>query len=105
MGSFRVEVLAIPVSRNAALAAYLGAAVSVPPGLLVGALIALVAILLPGVLIPFWRTYAPDRKRKPRQGVNAAVVGLLGPLFTNRFGQARSLRRWISPSHPLWRMR
>ncbi len=63
--------------------AYLGAAASIPPGGVVGAAIALVAIFLPGELIllgalPFWRRFGDlPRMRSAMQGVNAAVVGLL----------------------------
>ncbi len=65
-------------------AAYLGVVVNVAPNGLVGALVGLVGIFLPGMLIllgalPFWDTF---RKRAGAQavmrGVNAAVVGLLG---------------------------
>ena len=65
-------------------AAYLGGDASVPPGGLVGALIALAAIYLPGVLIlmgtlPFWQALrARPKAQSAMQGVNAAVVGLLG---------------------------
>ncbi len=65
-------------------AAYLGAVVSISPHGVVGALLGLVGIFLPGMLIlvgalPFWDGF---RKRAGAQavmrGVNAAVVGLLG---------------------------
>ncbi len=65
-------------------AAYLGAASSVPPGGIAGAAIALVAIFLPGVLIlmgtlPFWQGLRKlPKMQAAMQGVNAAVVGLLG---------------------------
>lgn len=74
-------------------AAYLGALASVGPGGVAGALIALVAIFLPGFLLllavlPFWNGL---RQRPLMQavlrGANAAVVGILAaalydPLFT-----------------------
>ena len=65
-------------------AAYLGAVVNTSPHGVVGALLGLVGIFLPGMLIlvgvlPFWDGF---RKRADAQavmhGVNAAVVGLLG---------------------------
>lgn len=81
-------------------AAYLGASLGPAPNGVWGALIALVAIFLPGFLIligvlPFW-----DRFRtKPfaqslMQGANAAVVGILGaalysPVFTSAIADLR----------------
>jgi chromate transporter len=75
-------------------AAYLGAVLAPAPNGLTGALIALVAVFLPGFLIlvcvlPFWdrfRTMA--RTQSLMQGANAAVVGILGaalysPVFTS----------------------
>lgn len=65
-------------------AAYLGAAVNVSPGGLVGAAIALVAIFLPGILVllgalSLWPALrAHPKARAAMQGVNAAIVGLLG---------------------------
>lgn len=70
-------------------AAYLGAVVRPPPHGLLGAVLGLIGIFLPGVLIllgalPFWDTF---RKRAGAQammrGVNAAVVGLLGAALYN----------------------
>jgi chromate transporter len=71
------------------LSAYLGAAVDAPPGAVLGAAIALIAIFLPGMLVltgtlPFWQAL----RRRPKaqaamQGVNAAVVGLLGVALYN----------------------
>jgi chromate transporter len=64
-------------------AAFLGAAQSMPPNGVVGGMIALVAVFLPGLLLmygmlPFWDGF---RKRPAAQavlrGVNAAVVGIL----------------------------
>ncbi len=78
-------------------AAYLGASAHVPPGGLAGALIALLAIFLPGLLLliaalPFWATWRRHpAARAAVLGVNAAVVGLL----------AAALYRpvWISTVH------
>jgi chromate transporter len=75
-------------------AAYLGAVVATPPNGVAGAILALVAIFLPGLLLqmgvlPFWDAF---RRRANAQaamrGVNAAVVGLLGaalyqPIWTS----------------------
>ncbi len=65
-------------------AAYLGALTGAPPAGLAGALVALVAIFLPGVLVlmaalPFWHELrALGPAQAAMRGVNAAVVGLLG---------------------------
>lgn len=75
-------------------AAYLGTAASIPPGGVAGATIALSAIFLPGILaligtLPFWQALrAHPSAQAGMQGVNAAVVGLLGaalynPVWTN----------------------
>jgi chromate transporter len=67
-----------------AFAAYLGALAGAPPAGAAGALVALVAIFLPGMLalvgvLPFWRKLrALDQAQAAMRGVNAAVVGLLG---------------------------
>jgi chromate transporter len=75
-------------------AAYLGVIVSPSPHGVLGAMLGLLGIFLPGILIllgtlPFWNTF---RRRSGAQaimrGVNAAVVGLLGaalynPVWTN----------------------
>jgi chromate transporter len=70
-------------------AAYLGAVMSPPPNGLAGAAIALVALLLPGMLLvygtlPFWDAM---RMRPAAQaamrGSNAAVVGILGAALYN----------------------
>ena len=67
-----------------AFAAYLGTVASVPPGGIVGAVVALVAIFIPGGLcflgaLPFWRALRSDaRARAAMRGTNAAVVGLVG---------------------------
>ncbi|MGO4869625.1 MAG: chromate efflux transporter [Roseiarcus sp.] len=70
-------------------AAYLGAVTGAPPAGVAGALVALVAIFLPGMLamagaLPFWhelRALAPAQAAM--RGVNAAVVGLLGAALYN----------------------
>ncbi|WP_051334739.1 chromate efflux transporter [Bradyrhizobium sp. Ai1a-2] len=70
-------------------AAYLGAVVKTSPNGIVGAVIGLLGIFLPGVLIllaalPYWDSF---RKRPSAQammrGVNAAVVGILGAALYN----------------------
>ncbi len=64
-------------------AAYLGAVASVPPGGLLSAALALIAIFAPGLLLlmaalVFWRELRlRGRARAAMAGVNAAVVGLL----------------------------
>ncbi len=74
-------------------AAYLGAVSGVGPGGVVGALIALAAIFLPGFLLlvgvlPFWNGLrARPGAQAAMQGANAAVVGILAaalyqPVFT-----------------------
>jgi len=70
-------------------AAYLGAVMNSPPTGLIGATIALVALLLPGMLLvygmlPFWdgfRTRASAQAAM--RGTNAAVVGILGAALYN----------------------
>lgn len=65
------------------VAAYLGAVMNGPPNGLGGALIAVVAIFLPGLLLllgvlPFWDRFRTQIKAQAVMlGVNAAVVGLL----------------------------
>jgi chromate transporter len=70
-------------------AAYLGAVMKPSPHGIVGAVISLIAIFLPGILVlmgtlPFWDAF---RRRAWAQaamrGVNAAVVGLLGAALYN----------------------
>jgi chromate transporter len=79
--------------------AYLGAAAHLPLGGVAGAVIAVVAIFLPGMLIlmgalPFWEAMrARSRMRAALQGINAAVVGLLGmalydPVWTSAVANA-----------------
>ena len=69
--------------------AFLGSVLNAPPNNLAGAVLALVAIFLPGMLIllgalPFWDGF---RKRMDAQavmrGVNAAVVGILAAALYN----------------------
>jgi chromate transporter len=81
-------------------AAYLGAVMNTKPNGLLGAVICLVAIFLPGMLIlvgtlPFWDKF---RRRIDAQatmrGINAAVVGLLAaalynPIWTSAIHTAR----------------
>ncbi len=75
-------------------AAFLGAKSSVGPGGVAGALVALAAIFLPGMLLlygvlPFWdRLRTKASIRGALNGVNAAVVGILGaalyePIWTS----------------------
>ena len=75
------------------VSAYLGAMLNAPPHGLAGALLALTAIFLPGMLLvtgtlPFWDSLRsrPDMQAAMR-GINAAVVGILAaalysPLWT-----------------------
>jgi len=70
-------------------AAYLGAVVSPSPHGVLGAVLGLIGIFLPGVLIllgtlPFWDTFRKrDSAQAMMRGVNAAVVGLLGAALYN----------------------
>ncbi|MDP2063432.1 MAG: chromate efflux transporter [Phaeovulum sp.] len=81
-------------------AAYLGAVQEPEPNGVAGAIIALLAMFLPGFLIligvlPFWdRFRAMARAQSLMQGANAAVVGILGaalysPVFTSAVGDLR----------------
>lgn len=74
-------------------AGYLGAIADVGPGGALGALIALVAVFLPGFLVlvgvlPFWNTFRRHTwAQATMRGANAAVVGILAaalysPVFT-----------------------
>jgi chromate transporter len=71
------------------VAAYLGAVAAAGPGGVAGAAIALVAIFLPGLLLvagvlPFWHELRRNvRVAAAVQGLNAAVVGLLGYALLN----------------------
>ena len=82
------------------VAAYLGAAVGPVPHGLPGAVIALVAIFLPGLLLvygalPYWDGLrARPRAQAAMRGTNAAVVGILGaalydPVWVSAVGDAR----------------
>lgn len=70
-----------------AFAAYLGAVMTVPPNGILGAVIALTAIFLPGLLLvygmlPYWQTLrAYPAAQAAMRGANAAVVGILGAAF------------------------
>jgi chromate transporter len=75
-------------------AAYLGAVMNTPPNGLAGATIALIALLLPGMLLvygmlPFWDSFRTrPAAQAAMRGTNAAVVGILGaalynPVWTN----------------------
>ena len=70
-------------------AAYLGAVVAPAPHGVVGALVGVVGIFLPGMLIllgalPFWETLRTRASAQAAlRGVNAAVVGLLGAALYN----------------------
>lgn len=75
-------------------AAYLGAVLGPEPNGVVGSVIALVAVFLPGFLIligvlPYWDQFrSMARAQSLMQGANAAVVGILGaalysPVFTS----------------------
>ena len=82
------------------VAAYMGAALNTPPNGALGAILALVAIFLPGLLLvmgvlPFWEAL----RRRPglqaaMRGINAAVVGILAaalysPLWTSAIANWR----------------
>jgi chromate transporter len=70
-------------------AAYLGAVMVSPPNGLAGAAIALVALLLPGMLLvygmlPFWDAMRTrPAAQAAMRGTNAAVVGILGAALYN----------------------
>jgi chromate transporter len=70
-------------------AAYLGAVMNSPPNGALGAAIALVALLLPGMLLvygmlPFWDSFRTrDSAQAAMRGTNAAVVGILGAALYN----------------------
>jgi chromate transporter len=70
-------------------AAYLGAVVGSPPNGLAGAAIALVALMLPGMLLvygtlPFWDAMRTrPAAQAAMRGTNAAVVGILGAALYN----------------------
>ena len=70
-------------------AAYLGAVANMVPGRIGGAVIAVFAIFLPGLLalmgaLPFWHSLrAKPGPQAAMRGINAAVVGLLGTALYN----------------------
>jgi chromate transporter len=70
-------------------AAYLGAVAGIAPGGVLGAVIALLAIFVPGILcllgaLPFWHGLRiRPGAQAAMQGTNAAVVGLLGAALYN----------------------
>jgi len=70
-------------------AAYLGAVMNMPPNGAAGATIALVALLLPGMLLvygmlPFWDSFRTrPAAQAAMRGTNAAVVGILGAALYN----------------------
>jgi chromate transporter len=81
-------------------AAYLGAVLGPEPNGVAGALLALLAVFLPGFLIliavlPYWDQFrAMPAAQSLMQGANAAVVGILGaalysPVFTGAIGDLR----------------
>jgi chromate transporter len=81
-------------------AAYLGASLGPEPSGAAGAVLALLALFLPGFLIlvgvlPFWdRLRAAASAQSAMQGANAAVVGILGaalyaPVFTSAVADLR----------------
>lgn len=81
-------------------AAYLGAVLGPEPNGVVGSVIALLAVFLPGFLIligvlPYWDQFrSMARAQSLMQGANAAVVGILGaalysPVFTSAIGDMR----------------
>jgi chromate transporter len=70
-------------------AAYLGAVMGPEPSGMLGAVIALVAVFLPGLLLvvgalPFWDAFRSRRlAQAAMRGANAAVVGVLGAALYN----------------------
>lgn len=99
-------------------AGYLGAIADVGPGGVAGAVVALVAVFLPGALLvvgvlPWWESLRHRAwARRALSGVNAGVVGLLAaafydPVFTEGIGSVSALvlavaafvalTRWSAP--------
>ncbi|CAH1688521.1 Chromate transporter [Hyphomicrobiales bacterium] len=82
-------------------AAYLGMSLDVPPTGLPGALLALVAIFLPGFLLvcgvaPFWNLFRTrPNVQAALHGVNAAVVGILAAALLSPVGTA-AITGWPS---------
>ncbi|MEY9380572.1 chromate transport protein ChrA [Rhizobium leguminosarum] len=69
-------------------AAYLGAVMGPSPNGVVGAEVALVGLLLPGMLLvygvlPFWDGLRSKAAQAAVRGANAAVVGILGAALYN----------------------
>ncbi|HEY5226735.1 MAG TPA: chromate efflux transporter [Methylovirgula sp.] len=70
-------------------AAYLGAISGAPPAGVVGAVVAIIAIFLPGILalmgvLPFWHQLRTQpNAQAAMRGINAAVVGLLASALYN----------------------
>ncbi len=70
-------------------AAYLGSVVNVSPHGILGAVLGLIGIFLPGILVllgtlPFWDAFRTrPAAQATMRGVNAAVVGLLGAALYN----------------------
>ena len=92
--------------------AYLGAVATIPPGGVTGAVIALVAIFVPGILVlmgtlPFWHDLRarPDA-RAAMAGINAAVVGLLAAALYNPVWvsavQSQPTSAWLPPALSCW---
>jgi len=84
------------------IAAYMGALLNAPPNGAWGAILALVAIFLPGMLLlmgalPFWdRLRTRPRLQAAMRGINAAVVGILAaalysPLWTSAIADWRDV--------------
>ena len=78
-------------------AAYLGAIAGTPPAGVVGAVVAIIAIFLPGILaimgiLPFWHQLRTrPNVQAAMRGINAAVVGLLASALYNPV--------WVSAVH------
>jgi len=85
------------------VAAFLGTVSSVGPGGVVGGVIALAGIFLPGLLVaggvlPYWRIL--ERRADAAavlMGVNAAVVGLLGAAFITLLSLTAGQNFWDGP--------
>jgi chromate transporter len=88
-------------------AAYLGAVTNVPPNGIAGATIALLALLLPGMLLvygmlPFWDAMrVRPTAQAAMRGTNAAVVGILGaalyhPVWTGAVATPRDFALAVS---------
>ncbi|MBS7701020.1 MAG: chromate efflux transporter [Chelatococcus sp.] len=82
-------------------AAYLGMSLDVPPTGLAGAILALVAIFLPGFLLvggiaPFWNLFRTrPHVQAALHGVNAAVVGILAAALVSPIATA-AITGWAS---------